>query len=221
MRNARADVIGLARRYRTLRAPPGFLAKSKVAVRGAFHERLRSCEFDVRIEAGDHRMISVKMDKVTDIREPEILIEFGVSATRDIETEAIVRLANRIDIKAASAGPDIFGNSSQRSQVAAVGLSPFGTIISGESTNGRYYEFVGAGLAKPLAARFDEWYENAPLNFTALQMTDMQVLLVFHSGLTSCGAGNLVAVGALRRSPTSRFGRFQSRAYPPSRISIP
>src|SRR5215470_262813 len=77
------------RRHRALRAFRRLLAKPKITMRGAFHKGLRSHEFEVRIEAGDHRMIAIAVDKVTDIRESHVLVGFTRCANNLVASDAL------------------------------------------------------------------------------------------------------------------------------------
>jgi hypothetical protein len=152
----------------SLPAPHRLRAEPKIAMRGSLHESLRSHEFNVGIEACDHCMISIAVDEVSDIREPKVLKKFGVSAACDVKVQMTVRLINDIDVEAATASPQIFGNHSQRCQAAAVRFGPFSAVIDGEPTDGSCHEFASAGLAKFVAACLNEGYEYARLDLAPL-----------------------------------------------------
>jgi len=137
-------------------------------MRGSLHESLRSHEFNVGIEAGDHCMISIAVDEVAHIRQPKVLKKFGVSAARDVEVQMTVRLINDINVEAAAASPQIFGNYSQRRQAVAVCFGPFSAVIDGEPTDGSCHEFASAGLAESVAACLNEGYEYARLDLAPL-----------------------------------------------------
>jgi hypothetical protein len=138
----------------------------------AVHDRLRSREFEVGIEPGNHRMIAITMDEPADIREPKLSVKIGVPATRDVEREMLVRLSDDVHVKAATAAPDIFGNAPERRQTASMSVRPTGTVIRGEPTDGLGHDFARGLLAKPIAAGFDKGYQYTRFDLTPLQVAD-------------------------------------------------
>ena len=148
-------------------------------------------------------MISIAVNEVTDIREPKILKKFCVSAPCDVKVEMIVRLIDDINIKAATASPQTFGNFSQRPEAAAVRFGPFGAIVGGEPADSRSHEFAGGGLAKSVATGFDEWYEDARLDLAPLRMANGYILFVVHRNSLGSKAGNSVAGMRIQNPPPS------------------
>ena len=161
---------------------------------------MHSREFNIRIEADVHCMVSIAMDEVTDIREPKVLVEFGASAACDVEIKMIVCLADDVDT---SASAEIFSKASRRRQAAAVCFGPFGAVISGEPADSRLHEFAGADLTESAETCFDERYEDTRLDLAPLQVADRYILFVFHPSSPVLGR----YCGPLCASSAARFKR--------------
>src|SRR5207302_10657697 len=93
------------------RLPLGLFAKPEVAARGAFHDRLRPRQLEIRAEAGDHGMVAAAVDERAELGEAELLVELCVAAARHVEVETFfvmagLRPADEIDLHATAPGPE-------------------------------------------------------------------------------------------------------------------
>jgi hypothetical protein len=133
-----------------------FLAKAEVATRFTFHVRASPHQFDIAIEANRHRVIAAAMDKRADVRQPQFLIERGITASRHVEVEAILRPLDYLDVHTSAGGPYIFGDTLEASEVGPKTLRPLLSFFAGKTPNCGQDEIAGSRFAEPFPAGFDE-----------------------------------------------------------------
>src|SRR5216684_4501700 len=75
-------------RFRSIRLSQSLVAK--VAVAGALHDGLRARELDVRTKSLGQREVRTADQQESELRLTQLLVELGVSASRNIELEGVL-----------------------------------------------------------------------------------------------------------------------------------
>ena len=84
--------------------------KPEVAAGRAFHDRLATVQLKFGVETHDHGVVAIAVEPVSDVREPQLLVELGVPTAGHVEVEMIISLPHDLDVHATAACPHLLGD---------------------------------------------------------------------------------------------------------------
>src|SRR5215467_890180 len=138
--------------------------------------RLRAGERKIGIEAIDHGVIAVAVDKIAQFRETESAVEFGIATAGDVEVEMVLVCGNDLQVEAATSCPDFFRDFLKRTKIAPVSIAPARAILDREVPYHRDHHLVRRLIAESLARLLYERNDDATLDLAPLQMADRDFL---------------------------------------------
>ena len=124
------------------------MAEAKIAVRRAFHERLRSRELDVGVEAFGECEIALAGKARAKVGQAQGPVHLGIPASNDVERQALRRFFEHVDFERVILTPAAERSRKRLETLVAKVSRQLGTCLPRQLDDDLAHDFEGARLAQ-------------------------------------------------------------------------